>query len=350
MATIYGLSESDVKLVRELLAFWKTRIKNTSGRANNEMDLKEQAAPEVYVAKTGEAGIGAFEGASGTGTGTGTANAVPSAACVIYQLHPTSEYLLSKVITRTIYNLSSSAIDGNTYIIVARDKFGVWWALGVGATGSADVTTGTGTGTGTVTPCEGTFFTDERTWQEIDCIEGVLYRTTFTQEVTWEYIDGCVSVDEGPIEEGESEEIGCCDCDDDGTGTGEDETVLVPCCEDVEVPAVLRVRISGTTCVGAGTYSIYIVPSSIGTSLILWTDITGGTYCAEIPPSATTDFLVLRCEDGDWGFLVADALIPAVIDTVQCSPFLMTGTLPSSVGGCLCTDATFEIYDPAFPP
>lgn len=331
MATIYGLSESDIRLVRDLLAFWKNRIKNTTGRPNNEFDLKEQQAPEFYVARTGAAGIGAFEGDTGTGTGTGTgsgtgsgsAGTVPYADCTIYQLHPTDKTLFTKSITKRVHNLGTSAIDGFTYIIVARDKFGIWWVVGVGSAApddGGDTTTGTGTGTGTVTPCEGVFFTDSKSWQEIDCIDGVLYRTTFTQDVTWEYLDGCVTVDEGPIVEGEVEEIGCCDCPE-GTGTGTSECGC-DCCADGVWSEFILVVAGIVPILTAGCCSLFD-----GTWVLKWRGIIGGLCCW------TTD--EVYDGDGDPDCIWSSGEGPAGYSEAMWS--LTLGLNEGSTGNCLWT-------------
>lgn len=140
----FFLSEADRDELQSLLEEFRGRRLNTTGRPRPGEDLIVQA-PELYAALTPAPGIPAL-GADlnfGTGTGSGTGTSVGEgntpgvAECAIHRLVETSGVadLTDADFTRDVYNLSESAIPGDTWILAARDKFGDWWALST-STGS----------------------------------------------------------------------------------------------------------------------------------------------------------------------------------------------------------------------
>ncbi len=118
------LSDDDVRKLKDLLA----RVDQT--RVNPQLrphvPESEYRTPEVYVAKTPTGGIPA--NAEGTGTGTGAADDPGQAECNVYQLNPSTLELENIGYPQTVYNLSTTVVAGNTFVLVLRDKFGVWWA------------------------------------------------------------------------------------------------------------------------------------------------------------------------------------------------------------------------------
>lgn len=164
----YVLSQADVDVLREIVRDWTNIVSNIQGRGGRDPDAQEQQAPEVYIAKVPEDGIIGFDYDTGTGTGTGsgtgTADGLVSYAdCVVYKLLP-DKSLVSTRGTKRVHNLSGSDIAGNTYVVVSRDKFGIWWVVGaVGGSGGSAVdrrglvadhvhVVALGTGTGTAAP------------------------------------------------------------------------------------------------------------------------------------------------------------------------------------------------------
>lgn len=181
MAEGYVLSPELLSGLREMLYEYRRRQKFVLSRVP---DAETLAAPDVYVAMTPEGGIPALTLTSaglleitGTGSGsdygTGTAEVFPvpgSAYCDIYQVSGefTDTPILINVFgtTHQVFNCSPNAISGEQYIIVLRDKMGIWWASSIqgNASGSSSRCTGTlrfitaicrvtdpdtGTGTGT---------------------------------------------------------------------------------------------------------------------------------------------------------------------------------------------------------
>lgn len=160
----YLLTEDDVKLLKQMAgAFRKKRevILQYSREADN------LPAPDVYVALTPEGGIpaltyspaGLYEvtGTAGSGTGsdvgTGTADVYPIpgfADCEIYQLSRelTDEPYLSEMafLDHRVYNCSENAVERSKFIVIFRDKNGIWWASSIQG-GSADPSSGRCTGT-----------------------------------------------------------------------------------------------------------------------------------------------------------------------------------------------------------
>lgn len=80
-------------------------------------DLENHQAPEVYIAITPPGGIPARSGLT-----------FGSADCTIQQILSSGVVALN--FTKPVRNASTTAISGNDYIPVARDKFGTWFALG----------------------------------------------------------------------------------------------------------------------------------------------------------------------------------------------------------------------------
>lgn len=133
MADAYVLSDRDVRVLREMM-------REFAQRRQNQQSTSEQgtpsAAPEVYVARVPADGIPALdEGFTGTGTGTGTMDDSPGyAVCAVYRavLDEVGTPTLIRVadLNKIVYNLSSSTIRGSSWCLVARDKFGYWYATG----------------------------------------------------------------------------------------------------------------------------------------------------------------------------------------------------------------------------
>lgn len=171
---VITISEKDVETIREVVADWRRHRGSPAARGPTHPPAEDQA-PDVYIARTPAGGIPAMEpaGGSGTGTcgGTGTTATIAdkpgSADCAIFQIihgdaHCVPELWDSGGTAYTVYNLSTQAVAGDTYVIVARDKFGSWLVLNAASTAPmvrvrvidyispqetlVDCSTGTGTG------------------------------------------------------------------------------------------------------------------------------------------------------------------------------------------------------------
>ncbi len=130
---LYGLTKADLGLLMEMIQERKNRLQqvNTQNRAGDQsVDHQEVFAPETYVAFTPVGGIPAM-------VGTG---AVPGFAdCNIYRV---IGGVLEQVtfLVRTVYNLSESAVDGLSWVVVVRDKFGTWVAIPTAVGGTFNLT------------------------------------------------------------------------------------------------------------------------------------------------------------------------------------------------------------------
>jgi hypothetical protein len=106
-------------------------------RSDSKIDHEEILSSEVYIALTPESGIPAL----GVGTATPGPGDIPgSADCSIYRIaYDGSDFVIeaSAAIGRKVYNLSSQAIEGNTWVTISRDKFGVWIVTSIGAMGAS---------------------------------------------------------------------------------------------------------------------------------------------------------------------------------------------------------------------
>jgi hypothetical protein len=113
VADAFVLSEADVKVLQDSVGELRRMVQNIAGRAVPRPDDPE--APEVYIALTPSGGIPARSGV-----------VLGSASCDVYKV--ISDSLLSAGFTRTVYNLSTTAVAGSIYVQVKRDKFGTWLA------------------------------------------------------------------------------------------------------------------------------------------------------------------------------------------------------------------------------
>lgn len=120
--TIPILTEADMASLREVLRF----AKHLQPVAGNAMREDEYMAPEVYVARSPADGIvGLSEQA-----GTAFVDLPGSATCTVYRIVVSGgvkELRPVTGLTRTIHNLSTIGVVGDSWILVARDKFGIWW-------------------------------------------------------------------------------------------------------------------------------------------------------------------------------------------------------------------------------
>lgn len=126
------LSENDVRILREVIA----KVRGGTFKASREpVDTSLKQTPDIHIAKIPSEGIDARSGS------------MPGYAddCQIYRIigdPPELQEVPGSL--KRVHNLSSSDIEANTWVFLARDKSGKWWAL----TSEDDEDVGTGTGTG----------------------------------------------------------------------------------------------------------------------------------------------------------------------------------------------------------
>lgn len=125
---IIGLTEQDVKVLKDLIASVRGRPLNTQGRTF--VDDPPDTAASSYIIKTPSAGIPARAGAG-----------VSAATCRVYQRVDSD--LVDAGFDRTVYNATGAVIDGNIYTTATRDPWGTLWADDVAGTGT---TSGGGSG------------------------------------------------------------------------------------------------------------------------------------------------------------------------------------------------------------
>ncbi len=130
---LFYLTENDRDLLRDFVER-ELRGRNHS-RSRYGIEGENSQSPDVYVVRTPNTGIPALDVGSTTGSGSLEDDTPGSAECDVYRLVQTGgTYDLKPTgVTRRIYNLSLSSLSGGTWTPVARDKFGTWYALPVGA-------------------------------------------------------------------------------------------------------------------------------------------------------------------------------------------------------------------------
>lgn len=127
---VYVLSRELMEAVRRAEEAVRQARQNTENRQVVE-DPPIQT-PEVYIALTPAGGIPALTVLPGTGTGGYDQPGV--AECNIYQARfiggspLTPEIVPVPNVSRLVYNLSTTAIGGDVWILLVRDKYGSWIA------------------------------------------------------------------------------------------------------------------------------------------------------------------------------------------------------------------------------
>lgn len=133
MADVYFLSDADRRFLLDLAG----RVRAQPGNYQNREDDKwDSFSGDVYVARTPPDGIDALVPA----VGTGDVDLPGYADCSLYQIvrrgTPDAEIILGPAKTAVVHNLSTTAIAGDKWLTVVRDKFGTWLAqVGGGGTG-----------------------------------------------------------------------------------------------------------------------------------------------------------------------------------------------------------------------
>lgn len=134
-----GLSASDVSKIKRLMASHNNRPVNTTTLPIvPEGDWHENQQTEAYIVKTPSGGIpGRVDGGSGS--------VIPGhAVCSVYRIgydltNNIGDYLLyqSTATDRLVFNLSTSAVAANEYMLVDRDKHGNYVVSGGSGSGQS---------------------------------------------------------------------------------------------------------------------------------------------------------------------------------------------------------------------
>lgn len=125
MADGYVLSPSDVKVLKELVQWKKSRLNNT--RIGQPDDMQDGMPLEIYVAKVPSSGI---EGRDGIN--------VSSARCRIYKKNKDDELTAVSSYEKQVFNLSSESVPENSWVLVERDKYGTWWVTEIAGVDEGD--------------------------------------------------------------------------------------------------------------------------------------------------------------------------------------------------------------------
>lgn len=124
---VRDFSDEDTRLLREAIRLLKLREQNI--RREKFQTEQEFMAPETYVARVPSGGIPALTQVStGSGTGSGDDDTPGSASCTIYRILSDGSLELISNLTKTVYNLSSSAF-AEEWVPVVRLKGGRWVAF-----------------------------------------------------------------------------------------------------------------------------------------------------------------------------------------------------------------------------
>lgn len=132
MADAYFITPADREVLKQMAAWWRRRGNPRGG--NYVPDEEASQAPEVYVAYVPTAGIAALSAGdytTGTGTGTRLADDVPpSTVCDIYQVVRGDTVSLAPIArSEPIYNVYNTAVAGDQWVLVVREKFGSWQVI-----------------------------------------------------------------------------------------------------------------------------------------------------------------------------------------------------------------------------
>lgn len=133
--TVYFLTADDVIAIKKIIEAEKNRGVNNYGRPKvGTVDHEEQQAPEVYVARTPQEGIdGLVADESGN-----LEDSLNYADCDIYRLNrleTSSKLERVGTLSKRVYNLSTTSVQGDRWVPVARDKCGSWYVMGADSAG-----------------------------------------------------------------------------------------------------------------------------------------------------------------------------------------------------------------------
>lgn len=145
---ILSLSQEDAEALRKLI---RDARQNPRPPARYRETQELGQSPDIYIARTPVGGIAASTEEPGTGTGSGSGTSgqgmLSYADCDVYrkvELYGYSE-LVPTGIVRRVFNISTTAVPGDEWIIIERDKFGTWVAIRPMSSGSSDVSWSTTT-------------------------------------------------------------------------------------------------------------------------------------------------------------------------------------------------------------
>lgn len=113
---LYGLTEKDRAVIKAVVDEVRRFMVNPQSRPGEQgIDHQEHQAPEVYIAKATDT----VPAMSGEEPGIGP--------CEIYRIIPVTG-LVDRVgnLTYQVYNLSTTDVDADTWLVIQRDKFGQW--------------------------------------------------------------------------------------------------------------------------------------------------------------------------------------------------------------------------------
>lgn len=133
----YILSQSDLLILRRIIKTFDRmqHYTNAFGREpEDKIDHEEFHTSEIHIAFTPEGGIPANTILSSSGI----SDQPGSADCQIFRINPNAAPEAAETIpsyTKKVYNLSSEAVSGSSWILTARDKYGKWIVAGVPPTG-----------------------------------------------------------------------------------------------------------------------------------------------------------------------------------------------------------------------
>lgn len=133
--TAYVLTDEDLVKLKDTMSYVESLRRNKPIRNDDSFN---SLSPDVYVALVpfgGIDGITPVDIPTGTGTG-GSLGSPSSVSCDIYQIIPgesvggSTQFMPVSDTSLDVYNISTQAIPGNSWVVVTRDKYGVWIATG----------------------------------------------------------------------------------------------------------------------------------------------------------------------------------------------------------------------------
>lgn len=134
----FFLNSEDRRLIQQVLDFAKAW--RLSGNVPPKNPFEEPTTSGIYIALTPSSGITALTQA-GTGSSPfGTGDTPGFGICTIYQIVNGIMQALPSGLQETVYNFSQIPIQGFTWVLVSREKFGHWIASPL-LTGGFQVTT-----------------------------------------------------------------------------------------------------------------------------------------------------------------------------------------------------------------
>lgn len=341
LPTINVLSDYEVYLLQSLLDKARRQVVNTQNRPAR-VSSQVELFPEIYIARTPTAGVPKYTLST---TGTGELPTLNSAECEVWKIDENDQLEQVVNFSKKVYSFYDFDIPGDTWVLIKREKYGMWMIEWFDQ--GDDLDTGTGTGSGTSGFCQPIIIYERKLECEFtgtaSC--GGLVGTAEGSGNLNEYIrEVHIDVDDGGCLQRTiygwtfTRTIACCDpscaCETGTSGEGESE---VGCC-----PNPIPNTLTGTFNGGTGDCNC-----GDGTEVTLVWDMDNNNWTGDTTFCGNAITVKLNCTVDNTTFdgtVTGDCSTSGNTSPTSCDPFLISLTMPFS-GDCCNGNSTLTVSE-----